>query len=382
MEMPFWRESVRKSDRERIPGLIYTEETHYKLEVRYEKTVINGTGPVHGPRPGGLWRRQWKQDPRRHPGEHDQTVYKITYANTVADSNPQAINAKYMAERMSELSGGRIEMTVFNNNKLGSFSDCFQQMQQPNGTVQMGDVSSASITQFSDLYTPFALPFLFASKEQSFDYFDKGETVKAIEAQFLADTNVRVLGYFYNDARALTNSKKAVSTPADCAGLKLRVMTSDVYIKTFEALNAAPVSMQFNELFSALQQGAVDGQDNGLILSMDSKFNEVQGYYTDLGHVQDTSVIFISESFYQSLPEDLQQVVMQAAQEAVAKERQDYADKLDSYLEEMKKSMEVTILTDDQRAAFKDACSSVYDWYRSQYPQYDLDAIMADIEKY
>ena len=73
-------------------------------------------------------------------------VYKITYANTVADSNPQAINAKYMADRMKELSNGRIEMTVFNNNKLGAFSDCFQQMQQPNGTVQMGDVSSASVT--------------------------------------------------------------------------------------------------------------------------------------------------------------------------------------------------------------------------------------------
>ena len=173
-------------------------------------------------------------------------------------------------------------------------------------------------------------------------------------------------------------SKHAVVTPADCAGLKLRVMTSDVYLKTFEALDAAPVSMQFSELFSALQQGAVDGQDNGLILSMDSKFNEVQGYYTDLGHVQDTSVIFISESFYQSLPEDLQQVVVQAAQEAVEKERQDYADKLDQYLEEMSKTMEVTILTDEQRAAFKEACSSVYDWYRSEYPEYDLDAIMAD----
>lgn len=315
-------------------------------------------------------------------GSDDKTVYKITYANTVADSNPQAINAKYMAERMKELSGGRIEMTVFNNNKLGAFSDCFQQMQQPNGTVQMGDVSSASVTQFSNLYTPFALPFLFKDKEQSFNYFDNGETVKAIEEQFLADTNVRVLGYFYNDARALTNSKTAVSKPADMKGLKLRVMTSDVYIKTFEALGAAPVSMQFSELFSALQQGAVDGQDNGLILSMDSKFNEVQGYYTDLGHVQDTSVIFISESFYQSLPEDLQQVVVQAAQEAVAKERQDYADKLDSYLEEMKKTMDVTILTDEQRAEFKETCQSVYDWYRKSYPDYDLDNIMADIAKY
>lgn len=315
-------------------------------------------------------------------GSDDKTVYKITYANTVADSNPQAINAKYMAERMKELSGGRIEMTVFNNNKLGAFSDCFQQMQQPNGTVQMGDVSSASVTQFSNLYTPFALPFLFKDKEQSFNYFDNGETVKAIEEQFLADTNVRVLGYFYNDARALTNSKTAVSKPADMKGLKLRVMTSDVYIKTFEALGAAPVSMQFSELFSALQQGAVDGQDNGLILSMDSKFNEVQGYYTDLGHVQDTSVIFISERFYQSLPEDLQQVVVQAAQEAVAKERQDYADKLDSYLEEMKKTMDVTILTDEQRAEFKETCQSVYDWYRKSYPDYDLDNIMADIAKY
>ena len=298
--------------------------------------------------------------PAASAGGSDKTVYKITYANTVADSNPQAINAKYMAERMKELSGGRIEMTVFNNNKLGAFSDCFQQMQQPNGTVQMGDVSSASITQFSNLYTPFALPFLFKDKEQSFNYFDNGETVKAIEEQFLADTNVRVLGYFYNDARALTNSKTAVSKPADMKGLKLRVMTSDVYIKTFEALGAAPVSMQFSELFSALQQG----------------------YYTDLGHVQDTSVIFISESFYQSLPEDLQQVVVQAAQEAVAKERQDYADKLDSYLEEMKKTMDVTILTDEQRAEFKETCQSVYDWYRKSYPDYDLDNIMADIAKY
>ena len=98
--------------------------------------------------------------------------------------------------------------------------------------------------------------------------------------------------------------------------------------------------------------------------------------------MQDTSVIFISEAFYQTLPEDLQKIVVQAAHEAVEKERQDYADKLDSYLEEMKKTMDVTILTDDQRAVFKETCKPVYDWYRKEYPDYDLDAIMADIEKY
>lgn len=311
----------------------------------------------------------------------DGKVYKITYANTVADSNPQAIYAKWMADRVKELSGGRIEMTVFNNNQLGAFSDCFGQMQLEGGTVQMGDVSSASITQFSNLYTPFALPFLFSSMQQSFDYFDKGETVKTIEEKFLEETDVRVLGYFYNDARALTNSKKAVTCPDDMKGLKLRVMTSDVYLKTFESLGAAPVGMQFSELFTALQQGAVDGQDNGLLLTMDSKFNEVQKYYTDLGHVQDTSVIFVSEKFFKSLPEDLQKVLVQAAQEAVAEQRKACIDKLDSYLEALKKDCEVTILTDEQRAVFKEACSSVYDWYRTEY-DYDLDAIMADIAKY
>ena len=312
----------------------------------------------------------------------DNKVYKITYANTVADANPQAISAKWMADRMKELSGGRIEMTVFNNNKLGAFPDCFAQMQQPNGTVQMGDVSSASVTQFSDVFTPFALPFLFSSKEQSFNYFDNGETIKEVEQKFLDQTNVRVLGYFYNDARALTNSKRAVSSPDDMKGLKLRVMTSDVYIKTFESLGAAPVGMQFSELFSALQQGAVDGQDNGLLLTLDSKFNEVQGYFTDLGHVQDTSVIFISEPFYQSLPEDLQKIVVQAAHEAVEHNRNLCNERLDSYLDELKKTVDVTILTDEQRAVFKETCQPVYDWYRSEYPDYDLDAIMADIAKY
>ena len=313
---------------------------------------------------------------------NNKEIYKIKYANTVADSNPQATNAKWMAERLSELSDGRIEMTVFNNNKLGAFSDCFAQMQIPDGTVQMGDVSSASITQFSDLYTPFSLPFLFENKEQSFEYFDNSETVKAIEEKFLQDTNVRVLGYFYNDARSLTNSKKKVETPKDMGGLKLRVMTSDVYLKTFETLGASPVSMQFSELFSALQQGAVDGQDNGLILTMDSKFNEVQKFYTDLGHVQDTSVIFVSESFYQSLPEDLQEILNQVAQEAVDREREEYAEKLDSYLEEMKKTIDVTVLTDEQRAVFKENCKSVYDWYIKQYPEYDLNKIMEDIDNY
>ena len=96
----------------------------------------------------------------------------------------------------------------------------------------------------------------------------------------------------------------------------------------------------------------------------------------------DTSIIYISENFWNTLPEDLRQVIIQAVDEAVDRERQEYVDKLDTYLEDAKQSMEVTILTDEQRAAFKKACQPVYDWYREAYPYYDLDAIMKDIENY
>ena len=98
--------------------------------------------------------------------------------------------------------------------------------------------------------------------------------------------------------------------------------------------------------------------------------------------MQDTSVIFISEPVYQSLPEDLQKVVVQAAHEAVEHNRNLCAERLDSYLDELKKDVEVTILTDEQRAVFKETCQPVYDWYRGAYPDYDLDAIMPDIAKY
>lgn len=308
--------------------------------------------------------------------------YTINYACTVADVNPLAVGAVWLGNRIEELSEGRIEVNVFTNSKLGPASEFFPQMQKPNGTVQMSDAAPASISQFSEQFAALSLPFLFESNTQSFNYVDNSETIKAREDKFLEETNVRVLGYFYNGTRGLTNNVRPVSTPADVAGLKLRCMTSDVFIKTFEALGASTVSMQMAEVFTALQQGVVDGQDNGLLLTMDSKFSDVQKYYTDLNHCHDTSIIYVSESFWQSLPADLQEIVMQAVDEAVERERQEYIDKLDAYYKDAEACMEVTRLTDEQRQVFKEACQPVYDWYRGAYPDHNLDAIMADIENY
>lgn len=309
-------------------------------------------------------------------GSTEGEVYEITYAGTVADTTAMMICMNEAADQMKEMSDGRLVMTVYPNNQLGDSVANFQQMQE-NGSVQMGELSSAALASFTDLYTPYSLPFLFKSKEQAFNYFDNSEQAKAVAEKLCSDTGVRILGWYYNDARTLTNSKRAIKTPADMKGLKIRAMQSDVYIKTFEALGASPISMSFAEVFTGLQQGAIDGQDNGIVLTTSQKFHEVQKYYTDLHHVIDMAPILVSEKFYQSLPDDLKEILNTCIAEAVKKERDAYQGQ---EIEEIKKFCEVTNLTDEERAAFREACASVYDWYAGTYKDIDLDAILSEVE--
>ena len=311
-------------------------------------------------------------------GSADGEVYKISYAGTVADTTSMMIRMNEAATKMNELSGGRLQMTVYPNNQLGDSVSNFQQMQE-NGSVQMGELSAAALSSFTNLYTPYSLPFLFSSKEQAFEYFDNSEQAKAVADQFCKDTGVRIIGWYYNDARTITNSKHTIKKPADMAGLKIRAMQSDVYIKTFEALGASPISMSFAEVFTGLQQKNIDGQDNGTALTVSQKFHEVQKYYTDLHHVIDMAPILVSEEFYQSLPDDLKTILTDCIAEAVAAERADYDVNGEKEEEEIAKYCEITHLTDAEREAFKDACSSVYDWYKTAYTDIDLDAITAEI---
>lgn len=310
--------------------------------------------------------------------EGDDGVYKINYAGTVSDTTSMMIRMNEAADKMEELSGGRLQMTVYPNNQLGDSVSNFQQM-QVGGCIHMGELSAAALTTFSDLYTPYSLPFLFSSQEQAFEYFDNSEQAAEVAEKFCEETDVRILGWFDNDERALTNSKHAVTKPSDMKGLKIRAMESDIYIKTFESLGASPIAMSFAEVFTGLQQKNIDGQDNGTALTVTSKFHEVQSYYTDLHHVYDVAPILISNDFYESLPEDLQEILVQCINEAVANERADYVVNGEKEEEEIAKYCEVTHLTDEERAAFKEACQPVYDWYKTAYPDIDLDAIQAEI---
>lgn len=301
-------------------------------------------------------------------------VYTFVYAGTVADSHPMAIAMKEAAEAMEAASDGRLIMKVYTNNTLGDSRSNIEQM-QVNGTIKMGEVGSAALSSFTDIFKPLQLPFLFTSKEQAFEFFDSKEG-KKLDDQSAEEVGVRPLAWFYNDSRTLTNSKHPIETPDDMKGLKIRVQESDLYLKTFTTLGSSPIAMSFAEVFTGLQQGTIDGQDNGVALTVSQKFNEVQSYYTDLHHVIDMAPILVSEEWYQSLPEDLQKILKEEMEQAATRERQLMDEYYEDYMAEIEKTSEITYLTDDQRLAFRDACSSVYDWFYNKYPELNAEELV------
>lgn len=301
----------------------------------------------------------------------DGKVYELIYAGTVAETNPITVAFRWMAEELETRTDGRMKMTLYPNNTLGDTRSNIESMQ--NGSVQIGEGSSAPLAIFTDAFMPMSLPFFFATPQNAYDFAGSG-FMAGLADQAAEEIGIRPVGWMLNGARCLTNSKTAVTTPADMKGLKVRVMENDIYIKTFEALGASPTAMSFAEVFTALQQGTVDGQDNPTNIVNTNKFYEVQKYFTDLHHCIDLAPVMVSEEWYQSLPADLREIFDQVVADTVDYQRNLSEESVATDMEIIAEGCEVTILTDEQRLVFKEACQPVYDWFEGQYPDLDLQA--------
>lgn len=311
-------------------------------------------------------------------GGDDGKVYEIIYAGTVTDTNPITIAFNWMAEELETRTNGRMKMTLYPNNTLGDTRANIESMQ--NNSVQIGEGSSAPLAIFTQDFMPMSLPFFFASYENAYN-FAESDFMAQLADKMAQEVGVRPVGWMLNGARCLSNSKTAVSKPEDMKGLKIRVMENDIYIKTFEALGASPTAMSFAEVFTALQQGTVDGQDNPSNITNTSKFYEVQKYFTDLYHCIDLAPVMVSEEWYQSLPADLKETFDAVVAETIAYQRKLSQESEAADLEVIGTTCEITHLTEEQRQVFKDTCQPVYDWFATQYPDLDLQAYMDEAAK-
>lgn len=220
-------------------------------------------------------------------------------------------------EELARLTDGRIQVQVFANESLGKEIDLINGMQL--GTADM-TITGESLQNWAPMAALLAVPYAYQSLERM-DEVASGEIGEQIEAEILAKAQIRPIGYFARGPRNLTSNREIV-TPDDLQGLKLRVPNVPLFVKTWEALGAAPTPMAFGEVFTSLQNGTIDAQENPLALIESANFNEVQKFVNKTEHVRSWIYMTISELTWGRLSEADQQAVIEAAEIAQAHERE------------------------------------------------------------
>jgi|SRR5690554_2330134 len=209
--------------------------------------------------------------------------------------------------------GGQVKVEIYPAGQLGGQREIIESTQI--GTIEMGSAADAVVSNFNKDTMIFTMPFLFENIDDSYKLWQSAWGEKWANS-FRKETGLRIVGVAGYGFRCLTNDVRPIHSPADAKGLKFRVMESPVPLAMIQGLGASAQPISAPELYSALQQGVVDGQENPLTSITSYKYYEVQKYLTLDEHQLGTQITTINERFFQSLPKDIQQIIIEAGQEA------------------------------------------------------------------
>jgi len=223
------------------------------------------------------------------------------------------------AEEVATRTEGRIAVEVFPNDSLGREIDLINGMQL--GTVEM-TITGESLQNWAPMAALLAIPYAHASLEEM-DAVASGEVGDQIEAQIIERAQVRPIAYFARGPRNLT-ANKAITTPADLAGMRMRVPNVPLFVDTWSALGAQPTPMAFSEVFTSLQNGTIAAQENPLALIQSASFNEVQSHVNLTEHVRGWIYLTVAEQVWQQIPEEDQAHLLEAAAVAQEFEREQF----------------------------------------------------------
>ena len=298
-----------------------------------------------------------------------KTVIKLGHIAEV--SHPYAKGADHFAKLVAEKSGGDIEVQVFPSSQLGGQKDMIEGLVY--GTIDMCLTGTAVLGQFQPKISIFDLPFLFKDREHVYKSLD---TVGMELGKELEPRGLKLLGYMENGIRHLTNNVREVKSPADMKDLKIRVMSNKIYIETIKALGGSPTPMAFGELYSAMQQGTVDGQENPSAHIYTKRFFEVQDYASLTAHAYAPEPVLISMITWNRLSDAQKAIVQEAATEAVAWQRDLSTQQDNEYWDKIKATGKIKV-TEVDRVPFMKATMPVWQQFADVVGQDNIDRIQA-----
>ncbi len=298
----------------------------------------------------------------------------LTLAHGLSESHTVHIAMTKFAEEVKEKTNGRIIVKIFPNGQLGSETENLEQLQA--GVIAMTKVSAPGLATYNDAYNTFGLPYIFDDTQDFYNIMDSDE----MQDFFLSteDDGFVTLTYYTSGARSFYTKDKAIRTPKDLEGIKIRVQDMKSQTDMMTALGGTPVAMSYGEVYTALSTGIIEGTENNETALTVGKHGEVCKVYSVDQHAMIPDVMVMSAKVWNNIEPDDQKIILECAKDATNEHKEMWEEAINEAVEEAK-SMGVEFVYDVDKQAFRDATADMISSYRDKYP--GVDELLSTIEK-
>lgn len=301
-------------------------------------------------------------------GSHtEDTVYTVSIGHGASEDTAQQMACLAVKEYLEKESNGRFKVEIYPNNQVGSNREMTEAL--IDGSLVMAQASSGTQASFVPDASIFDVPFAWTNEDEIKQSIYDPDLLAALDAAHQA-VGMKLLSLTENQFRQLSANKE-IHTPDDCKGLIIRTQENSFQMQTWSLLGANPTPLAFNELYTALQQGTVEAQDNPLELFVAQKFYEQQDYFIKTNYLGHVYFWYCNLDWYNALPDDLREMFDYATSTVLVSAYEDFADSDNSNKLQVVEDngVQVIELTDEEKAQFKELVTPVWS---------DIEAVVSE----
>lgn len=296
--------------------------------------------------------------PAEEAEEIIQGEYVIKLANPSTPTDNVVKAFYYFEEILEERSGGQIDVQVYDSGQLGSHTETIDSMQMH--SLQAAEISTSVLSNLVDAFSIFSLPYLVEDMDAMIEVLDTTDLADELDARLQDAANLKILGWYVRSTRSIYTNKGPVSSLADLAGTKIRIMESDLMSTTMEMLGMIPVPLSATERYMALSTGTVDAAENSVPLIITESEYEVTQYVVVSNHFCTPNVMAMDLDYFNDLPANLQELVLECAAEAGTYSSELDAAEEQAALDALESEYGMTICYLDDVQEFMDAVAPMY----------------------
>ncbi len=308
-----------------------------------------------------------------------KTIMRIATSTANNPTHPGIQFLQKFKEELEKRSDGKVQVRIFYGGQLGkNANDVLGGLKH--GSFEMATWALGNFGEYTDAFNPLDIPYLLLNQDVVYRFVD-GPVGNMMKEQLLKDTGLKLMAYTPLGFRHITNSKRPVQTPEDLKGLKIRTMTSPLQMAGIRQLGASPAPLAYSEVFTGLQQGVIDGQENPVLNIVEAKFYEVQKYMTLTNHNFTFTSLLINQKFFDGLDKNIQKDILDSVTAADKQARVTLAEEEAKMLQQLGKNMRITKLDNAQLKQFQQVAKGCWPELKGQIGEDKYNKIMTEVDK-